>query len=83
MYPTHVGQVEFDKVILLKVYYCPDCPAKLISVPSLVSKGCSISISARDGVCSIMWKDKAIIKAKLKGRLFYMEMKYSCLKHNK
>ena len=83
MYPTHVGTVEFDKVILLKVYYCPDCPAKLISVSSLVSKGCSISISARDGACSIIWKKEAIIKANLKGQLFYMDTKYSRLKTNR
>ena len=39
MVPSHVGSVQLGSVVLSEVYFCPECPVKLMSEVQLMRKG--------------------------------------------
>ena len=70
MTPTHVGRVHMGPVTLTNVYYCKECPAKLVSESRLVSKGCTITKTAITGECLVFLDEEVVIRAVMQDSLF-------------
>lgn len=61
MIPSHVGDAKVNAVLLTRVYFCRDCPVKLMSEPRLLLAGADIK------KCSV--KREAVVS---KGNLIVM-----------
>ena len=70
MIPTHVGKVNMGRAILTDVYYCKECPAKLVSESRLLAKGCKIVKEASTGECQVILNNVVVMQAEMKNSLF-------------
>lgn len=70
MIPTHVGEARVNAVLLTRVYFCENCPVKLVSEGRLLLAGADIKKFADKQEALVSKGNLVVFRAPLRANLF-------------